>query len=139
MSPYLQAGIGWMVMALIMTMLYGVQRRTKNAGIVDAGWAFGVGALALFFAVQGEGDSSRRIVLASIAGLWSLRLGSYLVKDRVVGRPEDGRYAMLRRRWGDRAERNLFLFFQVQAFWTMLFAVPFLAVAANPAPVPLRL
>lgn len=136
MNPFILAGIGWAFMALMMLILFGIQRRTKNAGIVDVGWSFGVGALAVFFAVMADGDPLRRIVLAILAGIWSFRLGYFLLIDRVIGRPEDGRYVMLRERWGDHADRNLFLFFQVQAFWAVMFAVPFLAVVYNAAETP---
>lgn len=39
---------------------------------------------------------------------------------------------MFREQWGERAEVNFVLFFQVQAFWAVLFSVPFLVVVANP-------
>ena len=126
---------GWLGMALMMAILYGVARITRNAGIVDAGWATGLAVLAVFYAAVGDGLAARRLLLAALAGFWGLRLGSYLFFNRFVGKPEDGRYRELRNRWGDRAERNLFLFFQFQASWDVLFSLPFLAVAfnANPA------
>jgi steroid 5-alpha reductase family enzyme len=85
--------------------------------------------LALFYSALGSGDPARRALLALLAGGWGLRLAWYLLSNRVIRRPEDGRYQMLRRRWGDRAERNLAVFFQVQAFWAVLFSIPFLPAA----------
>ena len=120
---------GWAVMALAMLVFYMVQRRTKNAGIVDFVWAAGVGALALFYAAVASGDGTRRVLLAVLAGTWSLRLAVYLLVNRVLGRPEDGRYRMLRRNWGERASAFFFAFFQVQAIWAVMFSVPFLVVA----------
>ncbi|MHC4945219.1 MAG: DUF1295 domain-containing protein [Planctomycetota bacterium] len=134
MNPYLLALTGWFAMVLVMTVLYMIQRSTKNAGIVDAGWAFGVGGLALFYALSSDGDTLRRLVLALLVGAWSLRLGVYILKDRVISRPEDGRYLAMREYWGPRAEPYMFLFYQAQAFWTALFSVPFLPVVFNAAP-----
>jgi len=128
MDPLSLVLIGWAIMAAIMVGLYFVQRTTKDAGVVDLGWAGGVGALAVFYAVMGDGDTARRLLLGILAGLWSLRLAGFLLKDRILAGNEDGRYRMLREKWGPRTQVNLFIFFQVQALWAVLFAVPFLPV-----------
>ena len=47
------------------------------------------------------------------------------------GEPEDGRYRALRERW-DGSGAKFFAFFQFQALLVPLFALPFVAVAANP-------
>jgi steroid 5-alpha reductase family enzyme len=122
----------WMGMALMMCFLYFAARATKNAGIVDAGWAIGLAILALMYAWVGPGYLPRRVILGALGGFWALRLGLYLLFDRVIGKPEDGRYLSLREKWGDKADRNFFLFFQAQATWDILFSLPFLAVAFNP-------
>ncbi len=135
MNPLLIALIAWAAMAVVMVVLYLLQRATKDAGAVDVGWAGGVGALAVFYAVVGDGDTTRKLLLGALAGLWSLRLAGFLLKDRVLAGSEDGRYRMLREKWGHRTQRNLFIFFQVQAFWAVLFSVPFLPVAYHDQPV----
>ena len=133
MNPWFLLLSGWAVMAVIMTVLWVVQRRTSNAGIVDIAWSFGTGLLAVWFAFGAEGYGPRRLIIAILAGLWGCRLGFFLLR-RVLGEAEDGRYRMLREQWGDRAQFNLFWFFQVQAFWAMLFAAPMLVAALNPTP-----
>jgi steroid 5-alpha reductase family enzyme len=120
-------------MAFVMASLFLLQRFTRNAGVVDVGWAAGVGGLAVYYALMADGDETRRILLACMAGAWSLRLALYLLRDRVIGRPEDGRYIMLKNQWGPRAGPYLFGFFQMQAFWAVLFAIPFLPVAFHRA------
>lgn len=134
MSPYMLVLSGWVVMVFVMAVLYIVQRKIRNAGVVDAAWAFGVGGMAVYFATCADGDPLRRTLLAAMVGLWGFRLGFYLLKDRVIGRPEDGRYKAMKQHWGSKAEPYMFLFYQVQAFWTALFAVPFLPVVFNDAP-----
>jgi steroid 5-alpha reductase family enzyme len=124
---------GWLFMAAVMVILFFVQRSRKDAGIVDVGWAGGMGLLAVFYAAMADGDPSRRIVLAILAASWSLRLASHLLK-RYFHQKEDGRYRMLREKWGEKAQNYFFLFFQVQALWAVMFSVPFLVVAYNPTP-----
>ncbi len=77
---------GWLGMALMMAILYGVARVNRNAGIVDAGWATGLAILAVFYASVADGMASRRLLLAALAGFWGLRLGSYLFFNRFVGK-----------------------------------------------------
>lgn len=122
---------GWAVMALVMTGLWLVQLVRGNAGIVDVAWTLGVGVLAAFFAVEADGYPGRRLLIACLAGLWSLRLAIHLV-DRIVRLPEDGRYSALRDKLGKKAQPFFFAFFQIQAIWALLFALPMLLAARNP-------
>ena len=121
--------IAAVAMVAMMAALWLVQRKTGNAGIVDVGWAAGIGVLALFYAVTSSGYLPRRMLVAALAGFWSLRLASYLLFTRVWGHPEEGRYVALRAKWGARADVRLFLFFQLQALAVLLFALPLLIVA----------
>jgi steroid 5-alpha reductase family enzyme len=108
------------------------QKRHRNAGIVDVIWSAGVGASAMVAAVLGDGAMAPRLLLAVLGGAWGLRLAVHLL-DRVLGEPEDGRYAHLRKTFGQ-DQRKWFAFFQFQAGLVVLFALPFVAVARNPRP-----
>ncbi len=121
---------GWLVMALLMAGLWLVQRRTRNAGIVDVAWSFGTGLLAVWFALMVDGDPQRRLLVALLAGLWSVRLGMHLLV-RVMSEKEDGRYRMMRERLGGKAQPVFFAFFQIQAIWAVMFAMPMLVAASN--------
>lgn len=131
-SAWLLLALGWLIMAVIMAVLWFYQKRTRNAGFVDVCWAVGTGLLAILFALLADGDGTRRMIIATCAGAWGLRLGGYLFR-RVRSEAEDGRYRALREQWGDRTQVLMFGFFQVQAFWAVLFATPMLIAAANPA------
>lgn len=133
MRPWQVILIGWAAMALAMLVAYLLQQRSKNAGLVDFVWAAGVGTLAIFYAAGASGDAGRRVLLAVLAGTWSMRLAVYLLGDRVLGKPEDGRYQMLRQKWGDKASAFFLAFFQVQAIWAVMFSVPFLPVVYRQA------
>jgi len=130
MNPWLLLLTGWAAMALVMAAIWAIQYRRGYAGIVDAAWALGIGALSIFFCAAAEGYEPRQVLIAAIAGFWALRLGVHLLR-RVLGGPEDGRYQAMRRRWGPKTQPYLFIFFQIQAIWSVLFAAPMLIAARN--------
>jgi steroid 5-alpha reductase family enzyme len=124
--------LAWLAALIgMMTGLWLLQRRTGNAGIVDVGWALGLGLSAIFYAFVCTGDSHRRILVGLMGGGWGLRLAGHLLFDRVLGHPEEGRYVKLRQDWGPAAQRNLFLFFQAQALVAALLSFPFLLAAQD--------
>ncbi|MSR83190.1 MAG: DUF1295 domain-containing protein [Candidatus Latescibacteria bacterium] len=126
---------GWLAAAgalsLLMFGLWLVQLRTGDAAIADVGWALGVGVLALVHALEGSGHADRRFLVGAMGMGWSLRLALHLVRDRVLPPGEDGRYRMLRQRWGKRAPWYFLVFFQVQALLALFFSLPFLVIARN--------
>jgi len=129
----MQVFLGVVIVSTLMAVLWLVQRRTGNAGIVDAGWAAAVGILGVFFAATSDGYLLRRVLAAGLIGFWSVRLATYILLDRVLGRPEEGRYRTLRAGWGAAAERRLFFFFQTQALAAVFFALPILSIAHHTA------
>lgn len=122
-----------LVMLVLMLVLWFVHLALKNAGLVDIGWTFGVMLSALIFAAMGSGDAVRRMLIAVLMALWSARLGGYLL-FRVLGQPEDARYAELRHEWGKRAALRFLGFFELQALLAVNFALPALLASLNPAP-----
>jgi steroid 5-alpha reductase family enzyme len=132
LAPAIQILLGLLLVSAVMTALWFVQRWTGNAGIVDAGWAASIGVLGIFFAATSAGYLPRRALVAVLIGLWAARLSMYILVDRVIGRPEDGRYRSLRAEWGKTTERRLFYFFQTQALAALFFALPVLVDVCNP-------
>jgi steroid 5-alpha reductase family enzyme len=124
----------WSLAALVMTAGWLWQRKHRNAGIVDVLWTSGIGGGAVLYAALLDGAPLPRALLGILAGLWSLRLALHLAR-RVFGEPEDGRYLQLREHWHGH-QGKMFLMFQFQALLIVLFSVPFLAVARNPAAMP---
>lgn len=96
-----------------------VQKRTRNAGLVDPIWAFTLGAVAVVYAALGTAPLPVRVALGVMGGVWGARLGLHLWV-RNAGKPEDFRYAQFRAQWGADADRNLFWFFQFQNVFTLL-------------------
>jgi len=134
MSLWAALGIAWAAMAAVMLALWLVQRRTGNAAIVDVAWSFGTGFAAAGLAVAADGAPERRWLVAALAAGWGLRLGIHLAARVAGDAEEDVRYREFRRRYGGDVQRFLFGFFQLQALWAVLFAVPMMAAARNPVP-----
>lgn len=125
----------WAVAAVVMAVLWWAAMRRRNAGWVDVAWSFGTGAAGSFLALAVGGASEPRSWLVAVAAaVWGARLGGHLAA-RVAGEEEDGRYADFRARWGDAFDRNMFVFFQVQASWVVLFAAPMMIAARRPGPL----
>lgn len=103
------------------TLAWLWQLRSRNAGMVDAIWAFTLGTLAVFYAAAGTAPAPVATLLALMGGLWGARLGLHLWR-RNHGKPEDWRYAQLRKEWGARANAKMFAFFQFQNLFTLALA-----------------
>jgi len=135
MSPAILLLAGWLCIACVMAALWALQRARRDAGVVDVGWAAGLGVLAVLYAAAGSGPPLRRALVAAMATTWSLRLAWHLLADRIVGKAEDGRYRTLRERWGKQAQPRFFAFFQVQALVDAILSVPFLVAMRVRAPL----
>lgn len=130
MSPWATLGLVWAGAALAMVALWAFSMRVRNIGYVDVGWAGLMALAALFVGVVGEGSPMSRGLMAMFGSVWGARLCLHLL-HRVLNEEEDGRYRALRAAW-DGSPVKFFLFFQVQALVVALFALPFIAAAANP-------
>ncbi|NYF78611.1 DUF1295 domain-containing protein [Granulicella arctica] len=121
---------GTALCCVTMLGLFVVQQRTENAGYVDVGWSYNLGLLGLLYAGLGSSSALPRWTLAAMAMLWSLRLGTHILR-RVHGHAEEGRYAALRQHWGQHTGLKFFFFFQAQAILDVLLSLPFLLVAID--------
>jgi steroid 5-alpha reductase family enzyme len=124
--------IAWGILAIVFTVLWAVCVKIRNYGFLDAAWSYGVAMLAPIYVAVGPGAPIRKLVFCGIGVLWSLRLGTYIFVRVLRHHPvEDVRYEALRQRWPGPA---MFLaFFQLQAFTVVIFSLPFLFAAWNPA------
>lgn len=110
-------------------------RRIDNFGIVDVAWSYAFAALAVFYAATASGWLPRRLLLAALVTIWSLRLGTHLALRVARHHPEeDTRYRQLRLDWSARFLPKMAGFFQLQAASVVLLALPFLLSARNPSP-----
>ena len=122
--------VGLVIAQLAFVLIWFLQRRINDAGVVDVFWSLMVASLGLFYCIVGFGSVPRRIVAGILVATWSLRLSHYLL-SRWLRTPEDGRYAALKQEWGKTAQVRLFRFYQLQAMGCVLFSIPILFAANN--------
>lgn len=128
--------ICWAASALLLGGLYLRQRQTRNATLVDAGWAASVALAAILAAILAPGNPAQRILIGTIGAAENLRI-AWLVLRRARGtNEEDTRYHELRRRWRERGREQLSfaIFYQAQALLAAVLGTVFvLAVFAHGA------
>lgn len=120
----------WPLLAALMLFLYLVHLRTRNAAIVDVGWALGLPIAALWHTWR-PGTGPAAWLLALLTVVWGLRLAGYLFVSRVLTPHEDGRYTDLRQAWGPAAPWRFFVFFQAQALLDLVLSLPMWLVARD--------
>jgi steroid 5-alpha reductase family enzyme len=128
-------GEAWLLCAAIQLALWLLQQRTRNAGIVDVGWAGSFTAVVALFAFTASSSRTAFLPIGLVVVLWSTRLASYLVSRGAATGSEEGRYVTLRHRWGLRASKRFLVFFQAQAALAAVlssaFVVPFVTEATD--------
>jgi steroid 5-alpha reductase family enzyme len=134
LSPPAIVAVAWALAAALMAGLWLWHRRLGNVGVVDVGWTLGVVVASLLFAITGTGSVARRSLIAAMVAIWGLRLATHLLRDRVLGRPEDPRYTEMRERGSWAAGGNFFPFFQAQALLAVFMALPAWLASSNPDP-----
>jgi len=137
MDPFLQQLlIAWVGVIVVINLIFGLSEKLCNAGIIDVLWGFSFGLLAVYFALSGEGNESRRVILAIATCLWSGRLGLYLlIRFKNHYPEEDKRYADLRSKWGEKVTLKMYYIFLWQGLLIMVFAVVFAVPTWNDNPV----
>ncbi len=130
-QTWLLLALGAVCASVLMLGMWLLQVRIHDASHVDVAWAFGTGGLGVLYAVLGDGSTAHRVLVGALAAIWGGRLGTYLLVNRIIGKPEDGRYQELRRRWAPHVDRAFFVFFQAQAAFVVVFSLPFLFVAQD--------
>ena len=135
MSPLLLLLSALGGLCVIFSLFYLLARRINNYGVVDIVWSYAFAALVLLYAFLGEGWLVRKALIATMAALWSLRLGTHLCRRVISHHPvEDGRYAQLRKDWVHNFAPKMFGFFQMQATSVVLLGAAFFVICLNPTP-----
>ncbi|HNB21199.1 MAG TPA: DUF1295 domain-containing protein [Candidatus Melainabacteria bacterium] len=121
--------------SVLLTALFLLSKKLKNAGIVDVFWAASFGLISIAFALVSPGLLERKILLLLAVLPWSFRLTYYLFQRVLKEHPhEDSRYAALRREWGDKADMMMYLVFLFQGALITILSAPFIITAADDHP-----
>jgi len=134
MSPLLLAVVCVAVLCALFGAGRAYARRINNYGIVDILWSYAFALVAIACATCEGGWIGRRMLIAAMAVIWSLRLGTHVLVRVTKHHPaEDARYAQLRREWGDKFPSKMTGFFQLQAASVVVLCLPFFLSCRNPA------
>ena len=126
-----------MLVLVLMGSAFVLARRLNNFSIVDIAWSFNFTPIAAASALLGSALVERRLVMAALVALWSLRLTVHLARRVAALHPvEEGRYLELRRRWAADVNGHFFRFFMLQGLLNVGLSIPFMFVCMNPSPVP---
>ncbi len=127
---------------LVLTMIFVIgwlaADRINNASIVDAIWALSLGIPVLIYVSYQNGSNNRKIILLSMALIWSLRLGIHLARRIYAHHPEeDSRYKILREQWKENSNRNFLIIFLINSTLVFLLSLPFYFSSQLDAPLQL--
>lgn len=84
---------------VFMSLIYLLALRLKNAAVVDIGWGLGFIVVGMVLLITTQAVNPAAVVIYCLINLWGLRLTGHLAA-RVLGQPEDWRYAAMRKAWG---------------------------------------
>lgn len=134
---YLSAGL--LILGL-MTLLWLLSLRLKDASIVDPFWGSGFVITAWFyFALTPDGFPARKWLIVLLTTVWGLRLSLYLLW-RNHGKGEDFRYRAWRQEEGSRWWWfSFFKVFLLQGVLMWIISAPLLAAQISPTPAGLTL
>jgi steroid 5-alpha reductase family enzyme len=133
-DPLTLVSTACVAMTMVMLVLWVAQLRYRNASLADVGWCIGLVGVVFWYGTTASGDPGRRAIVIAMIAVYGLRLGTYILLNRVVGRTEDPRYQQMRRWLGRREQLGIFAYFVFQAPAVVLFSLPPLAVLQNPRP-----
>lgn len=112
-------------------VLWLYQLKSKNASTADVGWSFGMVIIVGWYMVHLNGYWLREVIVFSLMLLWAIRLSYYLLDRTLKENKEDSRYTRFREKWGEKANTNFFLVYQLQPILNIVLSVPFLIIFSN--------
>ncbi len=124
---------GLLLILPVVTVLWLLSLKLRNAAIADIFWGSGFVLLAGFYYLQTpDGPLPRKLLLLALVGIWGLRLTIHLfLRNR--GKPEDFRYAKWRSQYGKSWWwRSYVQVFVLQGGLMWLISAPLLAAQMPP-------
>jgi len=132
LNVYLAGGLA---ILLMMTALWLISVRLKDASIVDSFWGPGFGVAALTYFFMSDGWLTRKLLITALVLVWGGRLGWHIFR-RNHGKGEDYRYQQFRQYYGP--ERywwvSFFQVFLLQGVLMWIISAPLMAAQIGPQP-----
>lgn len=82
------------------TLTYLLAWRIHLMALVDVVWTAGLGIAAIVYLANMAEPTLRSYAVLAVLLIWSGRLSTYLIRNRVLSGKEDPRYAYLTAHWG---------------------------------------
>ncbi len=119
---------------LFMIFFYIISLLLKNNGIVDIGWGLGFITILAILHIFYPELYLRKIFITFLIVLWGFRLSVHIFL-RSIGKPEDFRYARMRKNWGKYGIIHAFFrVFMLQGLLMLIIALPIMLVFnSNPS------
>ena len=135
LAPFVsQFVVGGVTVLGLMTGIWALGLRRKDASLVDRVWGLGFVLAMGGYMVAGPEPTPRSLLVFALVCMWGGRL-SWHIHRRNRGHGEDGRYTAMRNRFGAGfAWKSLFIVNWLQAILLLLISAPLLALAASGAP-----
>ncbi len=131
------AMISWSLITVLiwMTGLWFIYLGSRNAGIVDIGWALSFILTMSVSAIIGDHFWAPAGVLALMVYIWGFRLAGHLLERLLTTPGEDSRYIKIKEKWGPDPRGFKFLgMFLLQGFLVVILSIPFYLICADPNP-----
>lgn len=119
---------------LLMTFLWAIQLKSKNAGIVDLGWVLCILLMAVFSCFFSPGDSTRRMAVFLMVFIWGARLLFHLGPRFFRHPQEDARYHQMRLEKKEKAAAYFLFIFLFQAATAFFLSAAFWIASADTRP-----
>ena len=105
-------------------LIWPVSLWRQDASLVDVAWGPGFAVQIMLAAGLAATFGERAVLIGTLVGIWSLRLGFVLIRRRIREGHEDGRYTDIRESWGKSFWwKSFFIVFLLQAFLQWLIAL----------------
>ena len=132
-------GVTALALSAVMALAWYVQYKIRSAGWADVFWSYEMGLGGVYLALvpwhaAAHGPSARQWLVAILVAIWSVRLGTHILRRTWHASSEDPRYAEMRQQWKDNFQPRLFWFLQIQALAAFVLVLSVGIAAHNPAP-----
>ena len=128
-----------LALSAIMAGAWFVYDKTRRSGWIDVFWSYAMGLSGVFLALSSplghaHAPSARQLLVAILVAIWSIRLGTHVLRRTLETGVEDPRYAIMRAEWKDDFSSRLFWVLQLQALAAFALVASVGVAAHNPAP-----
>jgi steroid 5-alpha reductase family enzyme len=118
---------------VFMAAVFVLAQLLKNNGIVDIAWGLGFIVVTAALFTRAPALYPAKAFVTAVVLVWGLRLSTHIF-SRNRGKPEDFRYAKMRKSWGKAAViKSFFFIFMLQGFLMLIVSLPLTVIFSSPA------